>query len=1174
MADSKFDKFQLQDKSYARNVRRLRQACTEHEMELIVPVCPVGYAAEFLAADPNLAEGMPVRKALFVVRDGKLTPRDDLARLVNGSLEQWKRGSPVGWTVDQPGSVSCKDDEVTYDGKPTLRQDHSASKRGVVRVLQTIKVQPWHYYHVSVMAKTENCSSSDFRISAVDMAKGYPLNWQPPPIRKTMDWTRLHATFASLDNSEVTLCLGSYNAKGGKIWWSDVQIEPGGLVNVIRRSSLPLAISSKDGKTIYTEGKDFSEVRDPKLGDDPNPGYFTYWHEPPTVTVPEGSRLQEGQRVLASYHFATLAGKSHQINCCLSEPKIYDLLAEQVKWVKETAQPDFYMMAHDEIRHGGWDDSCARRNMTCGQILAENVRKCCRDHRADGSGKPILAWNDMFDPFHNARKEGWMYLAKGSGPWYGSWEGLPASVLVANWHQNDAASLKFFADRGNRQILAGYYDADPQRITAWLEMAAKVKRVCGVMYTTWVNDYSQLERFLQIALAADDRADAGVPAAATAGVVANVKVRSDKVKDVSSLEAWKKSYIQEGMTDKDKALAIWESVVAHQFQDTPPKEFLHNENDVYDVLKMFNVYGHSYCGVAACEMASLARYVGLKARVSTVVAHVVPEVEWDGRWHMLDASLVNFFVMKDQPPGAVNGRFSRALSNYVVLSGNIASIEEIIAAVKEWYAKNPEYLVRPAGPQDKPRGDGGKLGKLHASEGWLGWKKGPALLADCPFYGWDGWLPAHTHGWYSTMQEYDGSAYFPYEAGYSMGYKVNIQLRPGERLTRNWSNQGLYVNMDGTAGEPGALNGKIGEGSMAYCPKFGDLAPGRIGNGTLEYEVPLDATLEKSAWRLEGLQAAGRLRVEDGVKEGVLEIRNPTSYVYLRGEAALQAVVGPGGSIGVAFSDNNGLNWREVARIDASGPQRIDLSKLILRRYDYRLRLVFQGAGTGLDGLRFRHDIQHSQRPLPALDKGENTIRFSAGPQEGTITIEGSSDVANKGRQLVYADFHPQSRNLKDRLLIDPTKRDGELSYRVETPGDMTRMTIATHYRARDRRGGWDVQVSFDGGQSFKTVSRCAGPAVSFGNFVEVKHIPPGTRSAVVRWLGATGYNATMIFNHRIDADYRLPNAGFRPVKITYRWEEGGAEKTDVHVARKEAESYVVRCTNKPRMKSIALELE
>jgi len=62
----------------------------------------------------------------------------------------------------------------------------------------------------------------------------------------------------------------------------------------------------------------------------------------------------------------------------------------------------------------------------------------------------------------------------------------------------------------------------------------------------------------------------------------------------------------------------------------------------------------------------------------------------------------------------------------------------------------------------KAKGDEAKLRTFHAADGWLGWKKGPALLADCPLYGWDGWLPAHTHGWYSTMLEYDGSVYFPY----------------------------------------------------------------------------------------------------------------------------------------------------------------------------------------------------------------------------------------------------------------------------------------------------------------------------------------------------------------------------------------------------------------------------
>ena len=62
------------------------------------------------------------------------------------------------------------------------------------------------------------------------------------------------------------------------------------------------------------------------------------------------------------------------------------------------------------------------------------------------------------------------------------------------------------------------------------------------------------------------------------GVVSHVKVLSDKVPDVSSLEAWKKSFLKEGMSDKEKALAVWRSVVMFQHQDIPPAEFLQTEN--------------------------------------------------------------------------------------------------------------------------------------------------------------------------------------------------------------------------------------------------------------------------------------------------------------------------------------------------------------------------------------------------------------------------------------------------------------------------------------------------------------------------------------------------------------------------------------------------------------------
>lgn len=498
--DSKFAKFQLQTKGYAGNVGKLRKACTDAGVQLIVGVCPMGYAAELLAADPNLAEGMPVRNAALLVKNGTLVPFDDTTTLVNGSLEQWKGDRPIGWSVDRPGTVSFKDDQVKCNGRPTLRQEHSAAgKNVVVRLIQTIKVRPWHYYHVSVMAKTKNCTSGDFRIFALsgDPMQGYPLNWQPPAIKKTMNWTRLHATFCSVDNTEVGLYIGSYSTKGGTVWWSDVQIEPGGFVNVIRRPSLPLSISSEDGTVVYREGQDFAEVKDPKLGNDPHPGYFTGWHRAPTVTIPQGSRLEDGQKVLASYHFATLVGKGEQINCCFSEPKVYELIEKQIQWVEQVVQPDIYMMGHDEIRHCGWDDSCMKRNMTCGQILADNIKKCTEGIRKIAPDKPVVTWSDMFDPFHNAHKKGRMYLAKGDGPWYGSWEGLPASVVMMNWNQNNPDSLRFFAARGNRQVLAGFYDDDPRRILQWLKLASDIPGVCGVMYTTWEGDYSKLEEFMK-----------------------------------------------------------------------------------------------------------------------------------------------------------------------------------------------------------------------------------------------------------------------------------------------------------------------------------------------------------------------------------------------------------------------------------------------------------------------------------------------------------------------------------------------------------------------------------------------------------------------------------------------------------------------------------------------------
>ena len=94
------------------------------------------------------------------------------------------------------------------------------------------------------------------------------------------------------------------------------------------------------------------------------------------------------------------------------------------------------------------------------------------------------------------------------------------------------------------------------------------------------------------------------------------------------------------------------------------------------------------------------------------------------------------------------------------------------------------------------------------------------------------------------MQEYDANHDTPFlfEYGYSQGYKVNIQLRRGERLTRNCFNNSLDVNgvlKDGDT--PGCLTAKLGEGSMAFLRGLGDLTDSRdgwVGSGPGIHTIP------------------------------------------------------------------------------------------------------------------------------------------------------------------------------------------------------------------------------------------------------------------------------------------------------------------------------------------------
>ena len=629
-------------------------------------------------------------------------------------------------------------------------------------------------------------------------------------------------------------------------------------------------------------------------------------------------------------------------------------------------------------------------------------------------------------------------------------------------------------------------------------------------------------------------------AADPVGVVSHVKVTSDKVQDVSSLEAWKKSFIKPGMTDRDKALAVWRSVVMFRHQDIPPNEYLETEEHPHDPIEDFNVYGYGQCCCASANVEALARYIGMDARGWGITGHSVPEINIDGRWCMFDASLINYFQKPD---------------------GSMAGVEEIGSSITDWLSTHPEL-----------KDNEGKLRQFMPRDGW---KNGPPIVAGGTGYDDNGWLPAATHGWYNTLSEFGHPAKnFLYDYGCAQGYEVNLQLRPGQTITRNWSNKGLHVNMlDG--GTPGCLDGVVGKDQLRYCPKFGDLAPGRIGNGTDRWEVPLDAeTLKAVALEADNLAGAsnGGIGVKDPARQGEFILRLPSSYVYVGGRLTLDFASGAGGSVTILYSENNGLDWKPIESFSISISKTIDLRPEIFRRYDYRLKFVLAGKGAELHRLQIENDIQHSQRPLPALAQGDNTIHFIAGPQEGTITVFGLTEHPAHPKNLLFADFHPKLENVsEEHLLLRGGK--GEVLVPVEAPGDITRLRIGCYYRARDPKDGWTIDASFDAGKTYLPIGRLEGGHANFSTYLVLDSVPPGSRSAIVRFSGVQR-NTTMISDLRICADYLEPHGSFAPIRITYLWDEAGTPRQDVHVVHHPDETYILHCNSKPLMKSLSLQLD
>jgi hypothetical protein len=100
--------------------------------------------------------------------------------------------------------------------------------------------------------------------------------------------------------------------------------------------------------------------------------------------------------------------------------------------------------------------------------------------------------------------------------------------------------------------------------------------------------------------------------------------------------------VRSGMSDRERAIAIWRRETTHRFHagaDDP--------GEMHDPVKVYNVYGYDTCGDDSICLASLWHAAGFDVAPGRLLGHRTSHVFFDGRWNFLDGDLGPCYLLRD-----------------------------------------------------------------------------------------------------------------------------------------------------------------------------------------------------------------------------------------------------------------------------------------------------------------------------------------------------------------------------------------------------------------------------------------------------------------------------------------------------------------------------------------------
>jgi len=570
--------------------------------------------------------------------------------------------------------------------------------------------------------------------------------------------------------------------------------------------------------------------------------------------------------------------------------------------------------------------------------------------------------------------------------------------------------------------------------------------------------------------------------------VCNVKVVTDASPDYYDMQSMIHSITSKWPTTKEKCWAMWYWNHIARRQTAPMN--VHGL-DLTDPIRQFNDYGYTMCSTIAGINCGIWHNMGLKVKYWDIYLHTVPECFYDDRWHMYDDSMSAIYTLCD--------------------GNTIAGVEDI----------GKDGACEASGGKTEP----GHVAKYHCLTSTS--PNGFLTGADCER---------------DLAQEYKcfnpkNLQYRYYRNEWDFGHRYILNLKEGETYKRHYK--------------------RISDSDEFYVPNNGKDPAGNkklgiSGSGVWMFKPSLAA----QDWR-KAVHSAVNIKA-DGAGLSCAEAGKPAEIVFkvqaanvITSQAIKAALVRKGAEdiAKISVSASNGLKWTEVWKADGTGEIEggASLIKEVNGAYEVLLKVDLLGktdaAGAALKAIEIDTTTQLNAKTQPKLNLGKNTVYVGTGDQTESIVFW--PDLAN------YKEMVAEEKNVAVRekrlsyqgVLYNKDSGEGYIVYRLDAPGDITRLTYGGRFYNRTPKSHIDMLHSFDGGKTWTTSWTLTDTQPPWDTIhYETIDAPKGVKSVLVKYLVSCpqegGSDKCSIYAVRMEADYLPADATHKPIEVTFNWSE------------------------------------